>query len=40
MGVAVYPRLGELLRESDLTVADLERQIERFFGLHVDQRAR
>lgn len=39
MGVAVYPRLGELLRESNLTVADLERQIELYYGLSVDQQA-
>lgn len=36
MGVAVYPRLSELLRAKNLTVADLERQIERRFGLSVD----
>lgn len=36
MGVAVVPRLNELLRARNLTVADLERQIEQRFGLTVD----
>ncbi|MBI4491961.1 MAG: hypothetical protein HY690_04125 [Chloroflexi bacterium] len=36
MGVAVYPRLGELLRAKNLTVAELGRQIEARFGLSVD----
>ena len=36
MGVAVYPRLSELLRANQLTVAELERQIEQRFGLEVD----
>ncbi len=36
MGVAVYPRLSELLHQRSLTVAELGRQIERRFGLTVD----
>src|SRR6266542_4409937 len=36
MGIAVYPRLNELLRAHDLSVAELERRIERRFGLQVD----
>jgi transcriptional regulator with XRE-family HTH domain len=36
MGIAVYPRLGELLQERRLTVADLGRRIEERFGLSVD----
>jgi hypothetical protein len=36
MGVAVYPRLAELLKEKNLTVAELERQIEDRFGLSVN----
>lgn len=36
MGVAVYPRLSELLRAKELTVAELERQIENRYGLSVD----
>ncbi len=36
MSVAVYPRLSELLRSNNLTVAELERRIERQFGLSVD----
>jgi hypothetical protein len=36
MGVAVYPRLGELLRASDLTMEGLERAIEQRYGLSVD----
>lgn len=36
MSVAVYPRLGELLRQRDLSVAELERRIEQRFGLAVD----
>ncbi|HEY7067077.1 MAG TPA: helix-turn-helix transcriptional regulator [Chloroflexota bacterium] len=36
MGVAVYPRLNELLRAKNLTVAELERQIEQQFGVQVD----
>jgi transcriptional regulator with XRE-family HTH domain len=36
MSVAVYPRLGELLRARDLTVAELGRQINLRFGLTVD----
>lgn len=39
VGVAVYPRLGELLRASNLTVAELERQIEEQYGLAVDPEA-
>ena len=36
MGIAVYPRLDGLLRERGLTVAELERRIERQFGMTVD----
>jgi transposase len=36
MGVAVYPRLNTLLRERNLTVAELERRIEQRYGLTVD----
>jgi hypothetical protein len=36
MSVAVYPRLGELLRARSLTVAELGRQIGLRFGLDVD----
>jgi len=36
MGVAVYPRLDDLLRKKGLSVAELERQIERRFGLSID----
>lgn len=36
MGVAVYRRLSELLRAKELTVAELERQIENRYGLPVD----
>lgn len=36
MGVAVYPRLDELLRSGHLTVAELARRIEKRFGLRVD----
>ena len=38
MAVAVYPRLGELLRERNLTVAELERQIESQLGVAVDRK--
>jgi hypothetical protein len=36
LSVAVYPRLNELLRLHELTVAELERRIARRFGLSVD----
>jgi hypothetical protein len=36
MSVVVYPRLAELLKEKNLTVAELERQIEERFGLSVN----
>jgi hypothetical protein len=36
VGIAVYPRLDELLRARGLTVAELERQIEWRFGMRVD----
>lgn len=36
MAVEVYPRLHELLRARNLSVAELERQIEQRFGLSVD----
>ncbi len=32
MGVAVYPLLGELLRDRDMTIPDLEREIARQYG--------
>src|SRR5688572_31898945 len=38
MAVAVYPRLGELLRARNLSVAALSRQIERQFGMAVDRK--
>jgi hypothetical protein len=38
MAVAVYPRLGELLRERLISVAELGWQIERQFGLSVDRK--
>lgn len=38
IGVAVYPRLGRLLSERKLTVADLERRIEAVYGRSVDSR--
>jgi hypothetical protein len=36
MSVAVYPRLGELLRVSNLTMEGLGREFEQRFGLSVD----
>jgi transcriptional regulator with XRE-family HTH domain len=36
MSIAVYPRLSELLRNKNLSVAELERRIERRFGLTVN----
>ena len=36
MSVVVYPRLAELLKERNLTVAELERQIKERFGLAVN----
>src|SRR4051794_35567077 len=36
MSVAVYPRLNQLLRAKNLTVAELERQIKQRFGVAVD----
>jgi hypothetical protein len=36
MGVAVYPKLGVLLRSRRMSVRELERQIEARFGLAVD----
>ncbi len=36
MTVVVYPQLGELLQSRHLTVADLERQLRRRFGLTVN----
>jgi hypothetical protein len=38
MSVTVYPRLGELLREKDVTAMDVARQIEERFGLRVSRR--
>lgn len=38
MAVTVRPRLGEILRARSLTVAELERQIERRYGLRVDRK--
>ena len=36
MAIAVYPRLSELLRDKQLSVAELERLIEQRFGLSVN----
>jgi hypothetical protein len=36
--VTVYPRLGDVLRRKNLTVAELERQIEQRFGVLVDRK--
>ena len=36
MSVAVYPQLGALLQERQLTVAELQRQIAQRFGLEID----
>ncbi len=36
MSVVVYPRLGQLLEQRKLSVAELERQIETRFGLRVN----
>ena len=36
MAVAVFGQLDHLLRERNLTVEDLERQIEEQYGLDVD----
>jgi hypothetical protein len=36
MAVAVYGQLDKLLRERNLTIADLKRQIEERYGLEVD----
>lgn len=36
LSVAVYPRLGQVLREKNLSVTDLARQIEERFGQPVD----
>jgi hypothetical protein len=38
MAVAVYPRLGALLQQRNLTVAELERRIEARFGVAVDRK--
>lgn len=38
MGVAVYPRLGDLLRTRNISVAELERRIEARYGLAVDRK--
>lgn len=38
MGVMVYSRLGDVLRQRNLTVDDLQRQIAARFGLAVDTR--
>lgn len=37
MSITVYPRLDELLESSNVTIAELESQIEGRFGLAVDQ---
>lgn len=39
MAIAVYGRLDELLRERNLTVAELKLQIEVLFGLKADDEA-
>jgi len=36
MSITVYPRLSQLLRSKNLSVAELERQIEQRFGLSVN----
>jgi hypothetical protein len=36
--VTVYPRLGDVLRRKNLTVAELERQIEQRYGVPVDRK--
>ncbi len=36
MGIAVYPRLSELLRAHNLSVAELERRLKRRFGFQID----
>ena len=36
MALTVYPRLGELLRERDMSVAELTRRIEQRYGRSVD----
>ncbi|HEV8633684.1 MAG TPA: helix-turn-helix transcriptional regulator [Chloroflexota bacterium] len=38
MPVTVYPRLGDVLRRKNLTVAELERQIEQRYGVLVDRK--
>jgi hypothetical protein len=38
MPVTVYPRLGDVLRGQNLTVAELERQIEQRYGVQVDRK--
>ena len=38
MPVTVYPRLGDVLRGQNLTVAELERQIEQRYGVSVDRK--
>jgi transcriptional regulator with XRE-family HTH domain len=38
MGIAVYSRLGDVLRNQDLTVSDLQRRIAARFGLAMDMR--
>ena len=37
--MTVYSRLGELLLDKNLTVADLDRQIGERFDVEVDRRA-
>jgi len=39
MSVMVYPLLGELLRDRDMTVPDLEREIARQYGMTVERAA-
>ncbi len=39
MGVMVYPLLGELLRDRNMTVSDLERDIVRRYGITVERGA-
>ena len=39
MPVTVYPRLGDVLRGQNLTVAELERQIEQRYGVQVDRKS-
>ncbi len=39
MSVAVYPLLGELLRDRNMTIIDLEREIGRQYGITAGREA-